>query len=196
VYANFFKRALDLLLSVVALPFVLLFCAAVAPLIHFEDKGPVFYNAPRVGRGGRLFKMYKLRSMRTDAPDLRMPDGSAYSAPDDPRMTRVGAFLRRTSLDELPQVLNILVGDMSVVGPRPDLEDETALYVGDEARKLEVRPGLTGYAQAYVRNSVPWKERLAYDVYYVDKISFSLDARIFFKTISMVLRREGIFSEE
>ena len=119
MYAKFGKRVCDLVIGVVALPFVLLIIAVLAPFIHFEDKGPVFYNAPRVGLGGRDFKMYKLRSMRVNAPDLVMEDGSTYNGADDPRMTRVGAFMRKTSLDEMPQFLNVLKGDMSVVGPPP-----------------------------------------------------------------------------
>ena len=119
MYVSFGKRVCDIVVGLVALPFVLLIIAVLAPFIHFEDKGPVFYNAPRVGKDGRDFKMYKLRSMRVNAPDLIMEDGSTYNGADDPRMTRVGAFMRKTSLDEMPQFLNVLKGDMSVVGPRP-----------------------------------------------------------------------------
>ena len=119
MYVSFGKRVCDIVVGLVALPFVLLIIAVLAPFIHFEDKGPVFYNAPRVGKDGRDFKMYKLRSMRVNAPDLIMEDGSTYNGADDPRMTRVGAFMRKTSLDEMQQFLNVLKGDMSVVGPRP-----------------------------------------------------------------------------
>ena len=184
MYERFGKRACDLVVGVVALPFVLLAIAILAPLIHFEDKGPVFYNAPRVGLGGRDFTMYKLRSMKVNAPDLVMEDGSTYNGADDPRMTRVGAFMRKTSLDEMPQFLNVLKGDMSVVGPRPDLRRETELYQGDEHLKLTVKPGITGYAAVYGRNSLPWHDRLALDVDYVRNVSFPLDVKIFFKTFS------------
>ena len=146
MYVSFGKRVCDIVVGLVALPFVLLIIAVLAPFIHFEDKGPVFYNAPRVGKDGRDFKMYKLRSMRVNAPDLIMEDGSTYNGADDPRMTRVGAFMRKTSLDEMPQFLNVLKGDMSVVGPRPDLRRETELYEGEEGLKLTVKPGITGYA--------------------------------------------------
>ncbi len=196
MYAKFGKRVCDLVIGVVALPFVLLIIAVLAPFIHFEDKGPVFYNAPRVGLGGRDFKMYKLRSMRVNAPDLVMEDGSTYNGADDPRMTRVGAFMRKTSLDEMPQFLNVLKGDMSVVGPRPDLRRETELYEGDEGLKLTVKPGITGYAAVYGRNSLPWHDRLALDVEYVRTMSFSLDVKIFFKTFSTVFKQEGVFVEE
>ena len=196
MYAKFGKRVCDLVIGVAALPFVLLIIAVLAPFIHFEDKGPVFYNAPRVGLGGRDFKMYKLRSMRVNATDLVMEDGSTYNGADDPRMTRVGAFMRKTSLDEMPQFLNVLKGDMSVVGPRPDLRRETELYEGDEGLKLTVKPGITGYAAVYGRNSLPWHDRLKMDVEYVRTLSFPLDVKIFFKTFSTVFKQEGVFVED
>jgi undecaprenyl phosphate N,N'-diacetylbacillosamine 1-phosphate transferase len=194
MYAHFVKRICDIVIGLVALPFVLLAIIVIAPFVFFEDRGPLFYNAPRIGKGGKPFTMYKFRSMQVDAPDLRMPDGSTYNAPDDPRMTHIGALLRRTSLDEFPQFLNVLIGNMSFIGPRPDVEEETELYEGDEARKLEVKPGITGYAAAYARNSIPWKERLKLDVYYVDHVSFAFDVRIFFKTIGAVLGQKGIYT--
>lgn len=196
MYRRFGKRICDLAIGIVALPFVLLAIGILAPFIHFEDKGPVFYNAPRVGMGGRDFTMYKLRSMRVNAPDLVMEDGSTYNGADDPRMTRVGAFMRKTSLDELPQFFNVLKGDMSVVGPRPDLRRETELYQGDEGEKLSVKPGITGYAAVYGRNSLPWHDRLALDVFYVRNISFALDAKVFFRTFSTVFKQEGVFVED
>lgn len=196
MYLRFGKRVCDLVVSIVALPFVLIIIAVLAPIIHFEDKGPVFYNAPRVGKDGRNFKMYKLRSMRVNAPDLVMEDGSTYNGADDPRMTKIGAFMRRTSLDEIPQFLNVLKGDMSVVGPRPDLRRETELYEGDEGEKLTVKPGITGYAAVYGRNSLPWHDRLALDVYYVRNVTFALDVKVFFRTFATVFKQEGIYVEE
>ena len=196
MYARVVKRLLDLGLSLIALPFVLVALAFLAPLIHFEDKGPVFYNAPRVGKGGRPFVMYKLRSMKVNAPDLLMEDGSTYNGADDPRMTRIGAFMRKTSLDELPQVLNVIKGDMSLIGPRPDLQREVDLYQGDDGLKLAVKPGITGYAAVYGRNSLPWRERLKLDVYYVRNLSFRLDAKVFFRTFAVVLGQEGIYVED
>ena len=196
MYLRFGKRICDLAVGIVALPFVLIIIAVLAPIIHFEDKGPVFYNAPRVGKGGRDFKMYKLRSMRVNAPDLVMEDGSTYNGADDPRMTKIGAFMRRTSLDEIPQFLNVLKGDMSVVGPRPDLRRETELYEGDEGEKLTVKPGITGYAAVYGRNSLPWHDRLALDVYYVRNVTFALDVKVFFRTFATVFKQEGIYVED
>lgn len=195
MYVRFGKRALDVLVGVVALPVVALVVIVLAPIIYLEDKGPVFYNAPRVGKDGRDFKMYKLRSMRVNAPDLVFEDGSTYNGADDPRMTRIGAFMRKTSLDEMPQFLNVLKGDMSVVGPRPDLRRETELYEGDEHLKLTVKPGITGYAAVYGRNSLPWHDRLALDVEYVRNVSLAMDVKVFFKTFSAVFKQEGVFVE-
>ena len=195
-YARFGKRACDIAISLAALPVVGAVTAVCGAAIKAEDGGPVFYNAPRVGRGGEEFTMFKLRSMKENAPDLVMEDGSTYNGADDPRMTRVGAFMRKTSLDEIPQFLNVLLGDMSVIGPRPDLKRETELYVGDEGEKLSVRPGITGYAAVYGRNALPWHDRLALDVFYVRNLSFPLDAKVFAKTFSTVFSQEGIYVED
>ncbi len=196
MYLSLGKRLCDLIVGIIALPIVLLVIAILAPFIYFEDKGPLFYNAPRVGKNGVEFKMYKLRSMRVNAPDLLMEDGSTYNGADDPRMTRVGTFMRKTSLDEMPQFFNVLIGNMSVVGPRPDLKRETELYEGEEGLKLTVKPGITGYAAVYGRNSLPWRDRLALDVEYVRKVNFVLDLKIFFKTFTTVFAQEGIYVEE
>ncbi len=196
MYVRFVKRLLDIVVGLIALPFVLIIIAILAPIIKHEDAGPVFYNAPRVGKDGVDFKMYKLRSMRVNAPDLVMEDGSTYNGADDPRMTKIGAFMRKTSLDEMPQFLNVLKGDMSVVGPRPDLRRETELYEGEESLKLKVKPGITGYAAVYGRNSLPWKQRLKLDVYYVKNVTFLLDVKVFFRTFATVFAQEGIYVEE
>lgn len=195
-YALYGKRACDLAISLAAMPFVAAVCGVCGAAVHLEDGGPVFYNAPRVGKDGREFTMYKLRSMKVDAPDLVMEDGSTYNGADDPRMTKVGAFLRKTSLDEMPQFINVLLGDMSVVGPRPDLKREVDLYRGEESLKLAVRPGITGYAAVYGRNSLPWRERLALDVYYVKHLSFPLDLEVFLKTFTTVFNQEGIYVKD
>lgn len=194
-YQPYGKRLCDLAISIVALPVVAVIVGVLGIAIKLEDRGPAFYNAPRVGRGGRTFTMYKLRSMKVNAPDLVMEDGSTYNGADDPRMTRVGAFMRKTSLDEFPQFINVLIGNMSVVGPRPDLQRETDLYRGDEHRKLEVKPGITGYAAVFGRNSLPWRARLKLDVEYVDRVSFPLDLKIFLMTFSAVFKQEGIYVE-
>jgi undecaprenyl phosphate N,N'-diacetylbacillosamine 1-phosphate transferase len=194
IYQDVVKRALDIGVGIVAMPVLGVAIAVFGPQIYLEDKGPVFYNAPRVGKNGREYTMYKFRSMKVNAPDLVMEDGSTYNGADDPRLTRVGAFMRRTSLDELPQFINVLNGTMSVVGPRPDLKRETRLYEGDEAEKLLVKPGITGYAAVYGgRNAAAWHDRLALDVWYVRNVGFMLDARIFFKTFSAIFSEEGIY---
>lgn len=195
MYVRYVKRMLDLVIGLIAMPFLGLLLLFVAPAIKREDKGPVFYNAPRVGKDGAPFTMYKLRSMKVNAPDLVMEDGSTYNGADDPRMTKVGAWLRKTSLDEFPQFLNVLKGDMSVIGPRPDLAREVELYRGDEHEKLLVKPGITGYAAVYGRNSLPWHDRLALDVHYVRHISFALDAKVFARTFTTVFSQEGIYME-
>ena len=195
-YKRFGKRACDVAIGLVALPVVGSVCALCGAAVKLEDGGPAFYNAPRVGMGGREFTMYKLRSMKVNAPDLVMEDGSTYNGADDPRMTRVGAFMRKTSLDEIPQFLNVLKGDMSIIGPRPDLKRETELYQGDESLKLTVKPGVTGYAAVYGRNSLPWHDRLALDVEYVRSQSFLLDAKVFLRTFAVVFSQEGIYVED
>lgn len=195
IYA-FFKRAFDIFFSLIALPFVLLIIAVLAPIIYFTDKGPIFYNAPRIGRKGKVFMMYKLRSMKVNSPNLRNADGSTYNGENDPRVTKIGRIMRKTSIDEFPQFLNVLKGDMSFIGPRAHL---TTSYKGydllDDKRKrrLDVRPGITGYNQAYFRNSVTSEQKIENDVYYVENISLWLDIKILFKTVFSVLKRENIY---
>lgn len=196
MYKNFFKRVFDFILALVALPFWFIILLIIGPIIYFQDKGSIFYNAYRLGKDGKVFNMYKFRSMKINAPDLRNDDGSTFNAEDDPRLTKIGKFIRKTSLDETPQLLNIIKGDMSIIGPRPDLPDHRELYEGNEERKLEIRPGVTGYNQAYFRNTVPWKERIQNDIYYIDHLSWWLDIKIFFKTVKSVLKREDVFVTE
>ena len=191
MYRRFSKRFLDLVFALAALPFLLVALVALGPIIYLEDRGPILYCGPRLGKGGRVFRMYNLRTMKVNAPDIRNDDGSTFNSEDDPRLTRVGRFLRKTSIDELPQVLNVLRGEMSFVGPRPDLPEHLSQYDESERRKLEVRPGLTGLSQAYFRNSIPWKQRIQNDICYIDNLSVWLDARIFLKTLTSVLDADG-----
>jgi undecaprenyl phosphate N,N'-diacetylbacillosamine 1-phosphate transferase len=193
VYKKYLKRILDIIIALLGLPILLLIFLVVGPIIYLEDRGPILYKADRLGKNGKVYKMYKFRSMKTKAPDLRNEDGSTYNAEDDPRLTRIGKFIRKTSLDETPQILNVLKNDMSVIGPRPDLPDHINLYEGEEKRKLDVLPGITGYNQVFFRNSVRWKERLKNDIYYVDNLSFWLDLKILFRTIESIAFRRGIF---
>lgn len=195
MYKKCIKRVIDFTLSVIGMPVFLLSFIIVAPIIFISDRGPVFYNANRIGKKGKTFKMYKYRSMNVNAPDIRLNDGSTYNSENDPRVTKVGRILRKTSIDELPQILNVFWGDMSFIGPRPNLP--TVPYDElDEAHKhiLEVRPGITGYNQAYFRNSVSAEQRTKNDIYYVDNLSFFLDVKILVQTVITVLRRDNIYS--
>jgi lipopolysaccharide/colanic/teichoic acid biosynthesis glycosyltransferase len=186
------KRLIDMLGAGVALIVLSPLIAAVALAVKFTSPGRVIFRQRRLGRGGRPFDLYKFRSMRTDAPDVRNPDGSAYTGEDDPRVTPVGRFIRKTSLDELPQLVNVLLGDMSLVGPRPDQADQIRFYDDVEKRKLLVKPGITGLAQISGRNEISWKMRKALDVRYVEEQSLWLDLEILFKTIPYVLLRKDV----
>ncbi len=194
MYRNFVKRLFGIFFSIISLPALFVVYVVVAPIIKLEDKGPVFYMALRLGRYGRLFKMYKFRSMKVNAPDLRNADGTTFNSKTDSRVTKVGHFLRKTSLDELPQILNVLKGDMAFIGPRPDMPgaDKTVYRPGDEV-KLTVRPGITGYSQAYYRNSSNLKQRFDGDVFYAKHVSFFLDLRILLKTVRTVVKRRNIY---
>lgn len=183
-------------MAAIALPFWLIILVVIGPIIYFQDRGSIFYNAPRLGKDGITFKMYKFRSMKMNAPDLRNEDGSTFNAEDDPRLTSIGKLIRKTSLDETPQLLNIIKGDMSIIGPRPDLPEHFEMYEGNEVRKLDIRPGVTGYNQAYFRNTIPWKDRIKNDIYYIDHLTILLDIKIFFKTAISVLKREDVFVEQ
>ena len=196
MYNRYIKRALDLLVCIIAIPFLLLALIPIAIAIKIEDRGPIFYCADRLGRNAKTFKMYKFRSMKVNAPDIRNEDGTTYNSKDDPRITKVGRFIRETSLDELPQVFNIIKGDMSLIGPRPGLPDMLNLYASEEMPKLSVRPGITGYTQAYYRNSMPGKEKRLKDAWYAQNISFKLDIKIFIRTIMTVVKKEGLYTND
>ncbi|WP_143315060.1 sugar transferase [Clostridium sp. HBUAS56017] len=193
MYKRFFKRVLDLILSILALPFLLIIVVVVGPIIYIQDKKSIFFVSPRLGHKGKIYKMYKFRTMKMNAPDIRNEDGSTFNSKDDYRLTYIGKILRKTSIDETPQILNVIKGDMSIIGPRPDLPEHLELYVGNERRKLEIKPGITGFNQAYYRNTVGWKQRIEHDIYYIDHLSFGFDIKIFLKTIKAVLKRENLY---
>lgn len=195
MYSKFIKRILDIIVSLLLLPAIFLIGIVIVILIFFTDFHGVFYNSARLGKDGKNFKMYKFRTMKINAEDLRNEDGSTFNSVNDPRLTKIGKTIRKLSLDELPQIINVLKGDMSFVGPRPDLPEHINLYNGEEKKKLTVLPGITGYNQAYFRNSIEWKERLKNDVYYAENISCILDAKIVLRTIKTVLKRDGVFNE-
>lgn len=195
MYRSFFKRFLDILGAIMLIPFVIIVIVFVAPIIWLTDKGPVFYNATRATKDYKPFKMFKLRSMYVNSPDLKNPDGSTFNSDNDPRVTPIGKILRKTSLDEFPQFLNILLGHMSFVGPRPKLYNpaKTLQDMSEEYRKsYSVKPGVTGYAQAYYRNSISQDEKFHWDAYYADNISFWMDVKILWQTVVSVLGRKNI----
>lgn len=196
MYDYFFKRLLDLLLSLVALPLLVIISLPVAILIKWEDKGPVFYKAPRLGKNMKEFKMYKFRSMKVNAKDIRNSDGSTFNSDDDPRVTKVGRILRKLSIDELPQFINVLKGDMSMVGPRPSPLGNQERYPIKYYPKFGVRPGITGYNQVLHRNNATMDQRIKNDLYYVYHLSFLLDLKIMALTIYKVLTSQNINREK
>lgn len=192
----FIKYSFDFVMALLLLIPVSMVILLLAVWICSDSSGPIFFKQLRPGRKGKLFYMYKLRTMLPgdhtyDTP--RNPDGSLALTEDLPGYTQVGLRLRRLSLDELPQLFNILKGEMSFIGPRPDLPEHLNLYTETELLKLAVRPGMTGLAQVTGRNETPWKERLQYDVRYVTEYSLWLDLKIMVATISQVVAGKGIY---
>lgn len=195
MYEHFIKRLIDLFISLIGLPFLIVFFVFVAPAIIIDNGFPVFYKAKRIGQNGKLFEMYKFRSMKNNAPDIRLEDGSTYNSEDDPRVTKIGKILRKTSIDEMPQLFNILRGDMSLIGPRPDPPDWLEKYPDDIKDFLKVKPGITGYSQAYFRNSVDGDEKMKNDAYYARNCTFVMDVKIFFKTVMTVLEHKNTYKD-
>ncbi len=199
MYKHFLKRVFDIIGAIIVLPFVIIIILLLAPIIYFTDRGPIFYNASRTGKYCKQFKMFKLRSMYVNSPDLRNADGSTFNSDNDPRVTPIGRFMRKTSLDEFPQFLNVLLGDMSFVGPRPTLGNTTLKFEdldGDRKMRYTVKPGITGYAQAYFRNSISQEEKFRYDAEYAEKISLWFDIKIMFATAFSVLAHKNINTEK
>lgn len=194
--SRFIKRAFDIIVCLCLLPFFLLLYIVVGILIKAEDGGPVFYKAKRIGKDSRIFDMYKFRSMKVNAPNIMNEDGSTYNAKDDPRVTKIGNFLRVTSIDEIPQILNVLVGDMSIVGPRASGDTALGTYLDDEIDKMKVRPGITGYTQAYFRNGLTVREKRLKDAWYANNTSLWLDIKILFKTVQTVLSHKNVYTNE
>lgn len=191
MYKNYIKRFLDFFIAL----FVILLLSPIFIFliiwIHFANKGDgVFFLQERLGKNNKLFKVIKFKTMRYEFDD------NGNLLPAEQRLTSIGKFVRSTSLDELPQLFNVLKGDMALIGPRPLLTRYLELYSPVQARRHEVRPGLTGWAQCNGRNDISWKRKFELDVWYVDHISFLLDLKIIFKTIKKVLKREGISKGE
>ena len=187
------KRIMDIAVSSTALVLLSPLFALISIAIRFDSTGSALFRQKRLGRNERPFTLYKFRTMIENAPDFRNPDGSTFNTPSDARVTHVGRFLRRTSLDELPQLLNVLAGAMSLVGPRPDQVDQARFYREDEWRRSVVKPGITGLAQINGRNAITWSSRTQIDLEYVAHKSLLLDLRILFQTVPYVLGSRDIY---
>lgn len=192
MYVHFFKRCHRFSGCVVCAPFFCVIYIVLAPFYFFMVDARCSILKASGNSNGKPFPMHKFRSMKVNAPDIRLKDGSTYNGDDDPRVTKLGRFIRKTSLDEIPQILNVLKGDMSLIGPRPDPLDWLDKYKEEEKVFLNVHPGITGYNQAYYRNSSDAQEKIDNDVYYAKNISFALDVKIILKTIKTVLFRENV----
>ena len=188
-YEKYIKRPQDFICALLAIIVLSPVMLVTALLVRIKLGSPVIFKQERPGKGGEIFKLYKFRSMS----DKRDPDGNLL--PDKDRLTPFGMKLRSTSLDELPELINILKGDMSVVGPRPLMVEYLPRYNEHQARRHEVRPGFTGLAQVHGRNAITWEEKFDWDVKYVDNITFLGDWKIIFQTIATVLKHEGISAE-
>ena len=193
------KRIIDVIISTIGLIVLSPIFLILAIIIKLDSKGPVFFAHTRYGKDGKKFKMYKFRTMYENAQDMindftpeQMKEWKEnFKLQDDPRITKVGKFLRKTSLDELPQIVNIIKGDLSIIGPRPVIEEELEKYGENKEKFLSVTPGLTGYWQANGRSSTTYEQRMEMELYYIDHISPKLDFKIFFKTIESVIKKEG-----
>ena len=189
MYPRFFKRLLDFLISLVALLLVGWLLLLAALFLHFANKGAgAFFLQERPGKDGRIFKIIKFKTMTDER------DAAGNLLPDAQRLTRVGRFVRSTSIDELPQLLNVLKGDMSLIGPRPLLVQYLPLYSPEQSRRHEVRPGITGWAQVHGRNAISWQEKFKLDVWYVDHCTYATDLKVLWLTIVNVLKRKDINS--
>jgi len=187
------KRVFDVAVSATALVLISPLLALIAIAIRLDSRGRVMFRQERLGRFRLPFTLLKFRTMIENAPDYRNADGSSFNAPNDARVTRLGNFLRRTSLDELPQLCNVLFGEMSLVGPRPDQMDQAQFYSGEEWRRTLVKPGITGLAQVSGRNSISWAERKQMDIEYVSRQSLLLDLKILWRTIPYVIGSRDVF---
>lgn len=189
-----FKRILDVIIALLILPILILVILIFGILIKIEDKGPVLYKAQRIGKDSKPFNMYKLRSMKVNAPTLLNKDGSTYNSENDLRVTKIGKFIRETSIDEIPQIINILKGDMSLIGPRASLISALDTFKDDELDKMKVRPGITGYTQAYFRNGLTNRDKRLKDAWYANNANVSLDLKIIIRTIVTVLKKESLYT--
>ncbi len=196
---NFFKRSFDIISASIGILFLLPLFIVLAILVKLDSKGPIFFSHKRIGKNGKIIGIYKFRSMVSNSEEIfknfteeqKKEFEKNFKLDDDPRITKIGGFLRKTSLDELPQLLNIIKGDMSVVGPRPIVRAEVEKYGVCADKLFSVKPGLTGFWQANGRSDTTYEERVQMDMYYIDNRSFLLDIRIILKTVISVIRKEG-----
>lgn len=201
IYNKYIKRGIDIFLSLIGLIILSPIFCIIAIAIKLDSKGPVFYKHKRIGKNGKIIYLYKFRSMYTDSkerlemllknPDIKREWEENFKLENDPRITKVGSFLRKTSLDELPQLLNILKGEMSIIGPRPVIDEELEKYGQNKDKFLSVTPGLTGWWACNGRSATTYEDRMKLELYYVENQSFVLDIKCFFKTITTVLNRQG-----
>lgn len=193
------KRVIDVILASIALILLSPLFAIIAIAIKIDSKGPVFFAHKRIGKNGKIIKLYKFRSMVINAeeliksftPEQMREYKENYKLTNDPRITKVGKFLRKTSLDELPQLINIINGDLSIIGPRPVVADELEKYGTNKDKFLSVTPGLTGYWAANGRSNTTYEQRMEMELYYIDNLSLKMDIKVFFKTILSVVKKEG-----
>lgn len=190
MYKHFFKRIIDFSIALLVLLFISPLLLIVTLWLHFANKGAgAFFFQERPGKDGKLFRVIKYKTMTDER------DAQGQLLPDEERLTPVGRFVRSTSIDELPQLINVLLGDMSLIGPRPLLPQYLPLYTPEQARRHEVRPGISGWAQCHGRNAISWTKKFEYDVWYVDHVSLLTDLRVIAYTIRAVLKRDGISKE-
>ena len=190
MYKHFFKRLIDFTIALIALLCIGWFLIIIAIWLHFANKGAgAFFFQERPGKDEKIFKVIKFKTMTDER------DANGNLLPDEMRLTKVGKFVRSSSIDELPQLINVLKGDMALIGPRPLLPKYLPLYSNEQARRHDVRPGITGWAQCHGRNGISWTEKFKLDVWYVDHCSLSTDIRIIITTIKTVLNRDGISQE-
>ena len=196
---NFFKRSFDIISATIGLIVLLPLFLVLAILVKLDSKGPIFFSHKRIGKNGKIIGIYKFRSMVSNSEEVfrnftkeqKEEFEKNFKLDDDPRITKVGNFLRKTSLDELPQLLNIIKGDMSVVGPRPIVKAEVEKYGVYADKMFSIKPGLTGFWQANGRSDTTYEERVQMDMYYIDNRSFLLDIKIILKTVVSVIKKEG-----
>lgn len=191
-----FKRLIDIFVVLLFLPLLIIITMPVSILIKCDDGGPIIYKSKRIGKNFKVFDMYKFRTMKVNSPNVINEDGSTYNSKNDDRVTRIGKKLRESSIDELPQFVNVLIGNMSLIGPRPGDVESIDTYKEDEIDKMKVKPGISGYTQAYYRNSLSVREKRLKDVWYVNHMSLLLDIKIVIKTIISVLKKENIYTNE